>query len=180
MDVERKLKLLNTYESYWLMLPSEIQEYIVVFKTSHDVVRHVEEYQKAQICHEIAQYYQLKVAWGLGPICCKIFKCKCDRSKCQDAMHVRICGTYYDVGNVKKSSFWVTRCLELYNESIMSNRFCNFFQNKNMNVRIKLLLMKHYVSYWNMLPEEMQLLILSYRDGQARVDMRRSAASKRM
>ena len=49
-----------------------------------------------------------------------------------------------------------------------------------MNVRIKLLLMKCYVSYWNMLPEEMQLLILSYRDGQARVDKRQSAASKRM
>ena len=49
-----------------------------------------------------------------------------------------------------------------------------------MNVRIKLLLMTHYVSYWNMLPEEMQLLILSYRDGQARVDMRRSAAGKRL
>ena len=49
-----------------------------------------------------------------------------------------------------------------------------------MNVRIKLLLMKHYVSYWNMLPEEMQLLILSDRDGQAHVDMRRSAVSKRM
>ena len=49
-----------------------------------------------------------------------------------------------------------------------------------MNVRIKLLLMKRYVSYWNMLPEEMQLLILSYRDGQARVDMRRSVVGKRM
>ena len=62
MDVERKLKLLNTYESYWLMLPSEIQEYILVFKTSHDVIQHAKEYQKAQICHEIAQYYKLKVA----------------------------------------------------------------------------------------------------------------------
>ena len=49
-----------------------------------------------------------------------------------------------------------------------------------MNVEIKWLLMKRYASYWNMLPEEMQLLIMSYRDGQARVDMRRSVAGKRM
>ena len=49
-----------------------------------------------------------------------------------------------------------------------------------MNVEIKWLLMKRYASYWNMLLEEMQLLIMSYRDGQARVDMRRSVAGKRM
>ena len=49
MDVKRKLMLLNTYESYWLMLPSEIQEYILVFKTSQDVIQHAKEYQKAQM-----------------------------------------------------------------------------------------------------------------------------------
>ena len=40
MDVQRKLLLLESYESYWLMLPSEIQEYILVFKTSQDVIQH--------------------------------------------------------------------------------------------------------------------------------------------
>ena len=38
MDVQRKIMLLNTYESYWLMLPSEIQEYILVLKISQDVI----------------------------------------------------------------------------------------------------------------------------------------------
>ena len=102
--MKRKLMLLNTYESYWLMLPSEIQEYIMIFKMSQDVVQHRKDYQKALICHEIAQYYKLKVAWGLGPICCKVFKCKCNR-KCKDNVHLRICGTYYDVGNVKNVTF---------------------------------------------------------------------------
>ena len=72
-------------------------EYILVFKTSQDVIQHAKQYQKALICHKIAQYYKLKVAWGLGPICCKEFKCKCPRYKCKDAVHIRICGTYYDV-----------------------------------------------------------------------------------
>ena len=105
MDVKTKLMLLNTYESYWLMLPSEIQEYIMIFKTSQDVIQHRKDYQTALICHEIAQYYKLKAVWGLGPICCKVFKCKCACYKCEDAVHIRICGTNYDVGNVKNVVF---------------------------------------------------------------------------
>ena len=104
MDVQRKLMLLNTYESYWLMLPSEIQEYILVFKRSQDVIQQRKEYQAALICHEIAQYYKLKVSWGLGPICCKVFRCKCNR-KCKDDVHLRICGVYYDRVNVKNVAF---------------------------------------------------------------------------
>ena len=104
MDVQRKLMLLKTYESYWLMLPSEIQEYILVFKRSQDFIQQRKEYQAALICHEIAQYYKLKVAWGLGPICCKVFKCRCNR-QCKDAVHLRICGVYYDVVNVKNVTF---------------------------------------------------------------------------
>ena len=104
MDVKRKLKLLDAYESYWLMLPAEIQEYIMIFKTSQDVIQHRKEYQKAQICHEIVQYYKLKVAWGLGPICCKVFHCKCNH-KCKDNVHLRICGVYCDQVNVKNIVF---------------------------------------------------------------------------
>ena len=104
MDIQRKLMLLNTYESYWLMLPSEIQEYIMIFKTSQDVIQHRKEYQQAVVCYEVAQYYKLKVAWGLGPICCKVFKCNCNH-KCKDNVHLRICGVYYDRVNVKNIVF---------------------------------------------------------------------------
>ena len=108
MDVKRKLKLLNTYESYWLMLPSEIQEYILVFKFSQDVIEHRKEYQRALLCHELAQYYKLKVAWGLGPIYCKVFKCKpcteCKFSR-KNVVHVRIYGVYCDIVNVKNIAF---------------------------------------------------------------------------
>ena len=96
--------LLNTYESYWLMLPSEIQEYIMIFKTSQDVIQHRKEYQQAVVCYKVAQYYKLKVAWGLGPICCKVFKCNCNH-KCKDNVHLRICGVYYDRVNVKNIVF---------------------------------------------------------------------------
>ena len=48
------------------------------------------------------------------------------------------------------------------------------------NVKIKLLLMKRYVSYWDLLPEQIQVLILKYKDSQALVYKRQSAASKSM
>ena len=49
-----------------------------------------------------------------------------------------------------------------------------------MNVKIKLSLMKYYESYWKMLPEEIQTLILSYKDSQELVDRRESLANRRL
>ena len=49
-----------------------------------------------------------------------------------------------------------------------------------MNVKIKLSLMKQYKSYWNVLPEEMQILILSYKDSQELVDRRESRTNQRL
>ena len=43
-----------------------------------------------------------------------------------------------------------------------------------MNFMMKMSLMKRYESYWNLLPEEMRCMILSYRDSQELVDRRES------
>ena len=116
MDVKRKLKLLNTYESYWLMLPPEIRQYIVVFKISQDVIEIRKKERKAMICEEIVERHKLKEAWGLGPIRCRILKCKqCTEGAlgkippqfkfCQHILHFRLCGVYTDLSNVKKVVF---------------------------------------------------------------------------
>ena len=48
MDIKRKLFLSETYESYWLMLPPEIQECILVFKISQDVIEERKKKKKTE------------------------------------------------------------------------------------------------------------------------------------
>ena len=104
MDVEGKLLLMKLYKSYWLMLPYELQEYILVFKINQEVIEERKKERSVMLCNEIVKRHQLKVSWGLGPICCKVFRCKCNR-KCKDNVHLRICGVYYDQVNVKNIVF---------------------------------------------------------------------------
>ena len=105
MDVKRKLFLLKTYESYWLMLPSEIQEYVVVFKISQQLIDERNREQTVMLRREILVYHELKEKWGLGPIGCKVYKCStCTRkSIVPEASHVKILGFYCDIDNVKQS-----------------------------------------------------------------------------
>ena len=114
MDVKRKLTLLKLYESYWLMLPSEIQEYVMIFKISQDVIEMRKKEQKAMICEEIVKRHKLKEAWGLGPIICRVVKCKhCSEDGlekippqfCNHILHFRLCGVYTDLSNAKKVVF---------------------------------------------------------------------------
>ena len=62
MDVQRKLTLLKLYESYWLMLPPEIQEYIVVLKISQDVIEQRKAELTVMLCKEIVERHKLKEA----------------------------------------------------------------------------------------------------------------------
>ena len=116
MVVQRKLLLLELYESYWLMLPSEIQEYILVFKISQDVIEDRKKEQTVMLCKEIAQRHKLKEAWGLGPIRCQVLKCKkCTEGAlgkippqfkfCKHVLHFKLHGVYTDLSNVKKIVF---------------------------------------------------------------------------
>ena len=116
MDLKRKIMLLKLYESYWLMLPSEIREYILVFKISQDVIEMRKKEQTVMLCKEIVKRHQLKEAWGLGPVRCRILKCKhCTEGVlgkipphfkfCHYILHFKFCGVYTDLSNVKKVVF---------------------------------------------------------------------------
>ena len=76
MDVKMKLLLLKLYGSYWLMLPPEIQEYIVVLKISQDVIEQRKAELTVMLCKEIVERHELKEAWGLGPVRYRVIKCK--------------------------------------------------------------------------------------------------------
>ena len=71
MNVQRKLNLLKTFESYWTMLPYEMQEYILVFKINQEVIDERNKEQNVMLRREIVVHFQLKEKWGLGPIRCK-------------------------------------------------------------------------------------------------------------
>ena len=109
MDVKTKLNLLKLYESYWQMIPYEIQEYILVFKINQEVVEERRKQQNVMLCREIIVYSQLKEKWGLGPIRCKTYKCVTCKGKggrnihANLASHIRIDGFYYDIENVKRT-----------------------------------------------------------------------------
>ena len=107
MDAKRKLKLLKTYESYWTMLPDEIQEYILVFKISQQVIDERNKEQNVMLRREILVYFRLKEKWGLGPVRCKTYKCVTCAGKSiihvNLASNVRLEGFYYDIENVKRS-----------------------------------------------------------------------------
>ena len=109
MNVERKLNLLKLYESYWQMIPYEIQEYILVFKINQEVAEERRKQQNVMLCREIIVYSQLKEKWGLGPIRCKTYTCKSCIGKggrnihTNLASHIRIDGFYHDIENVKRT-----------------------------------------------------------------------------
>ena len=109
MDMRRKLLLMKSYKSYWLMLPAEIQEQIMIFKISQDVIEMRKKEQTDMLCKEIVKRHQLKEAWGLGPIRCRILKCKhCTEGalgKIPPHFKFKFCGVYTDLSNVKKVVF---------------------------------------------------------------------------
>ena len=62
-------------KSYWDWLPPEIQEYIMSFVVSQQLIDARNKDSWKALCFDILQYYQLKVAWGLGPIVLKHRRC---------------------------------------------------------------------------------------------------------
>ena len=99
MNVQTKLQLSEAYESYWDMLPPEVQEFIVELKESQEQIEQDQKDLMNSLCHEIKLYVTLKVAWGLGPIKWKVTKCKTHNS------HEYLNGHYVDELNVKQVMF---------------------------------------------------------------------------
>ena len=70
MDVERKLQLSLFYESYWDMLPPEIQAYIMQLVIAQMRIDAERKEMMNRLCHEIQYYARLKERWGIGHVQC--------------------------------------------------------------------------------------------------------------
>ena len=58
-------------KSYWDWLLQEIQEYIMSFVVSQQLIDARNKDSWKALCLDIFQYGQLKVEWGLGPLVLK-------------------------------------------------------------------------------------------------------------
>ena len=86
-------------KSYWDRLPPEIQEYILSFVVSQQRIDTRNKDSWKALCHDIFQYGQLKVEWGLGPLVLKHEHCKlvdCHGKIPGTNKHLVIFGKYED------------------------------------------------------------------------------------
>ena len=72
MDNETKRMLLKHVDSYWDMLPLELQELILKFKQSQELIEWRESYLSRELCIDIRSYGQLRQKWFIGPIQCSL------------------------------------------------------------------------------------------------------------
>ena len=68
MNVKKKMELSHVMESYWDMLPNEIKDHIVEFKTSQETIDKKMKEKLERLYKEKKDYQQLHVMWALGPI----------------------------------------------------------------------------------------------------------------
>ena len=81
MDVMKKVSLMHVYESYWNMLPPEIQDYIWKLKIAQMYIDAGREEMKKRLRREIMKYALLKETWGFGHVKCVPFKHTCGGCK---------------------------------------------------------------------------------------------------
>ena len=68
MNHEKKRELLKVTDSYWDILPEDIQIYIHKLKVRQEYLDEQRAKQHKRLCVEIEQYGQLKNKWGLRGI----------------------------------------------------------------------------------------------------------------
>ena len=84
MNHEKKRELLKVTDTYWDILPEEIQIYIHKFKVYQEYLDEQRAKQHRQLCAEILQYGQLKDQWGLKGIKIELIPCyNCYKMKCK-------------------------------------------------------------------------------------------------
>ena len=74
MNVRKKMKLCHIFESYWNMLPPEIEVVILEYKVGQEAIDEKEKERMKKLmkdlCDEIEKYERLKRKWGIGRIKC--------------------------------------------------------------------------------------------------------------
>ena len=99
MNVERKVALSCVYESYWDMLPPEIQEYILDFKFSQEQIDEAREALMSLLRQEIRLYKRVQMKWGLGHVQCVPSRVVC--RSCDVIYLARVYGHYKDSADVE-------------------------------------------------------------------------------
>ena len=102
MDVERKFQLSLFYESYWDILPPEIQVYIMQLVVAQMRIDAERKEMMNRLCQEIQSYARLKERWGLGHV-----QCVPDNKTCRacNRYHLKVYGFFVNGANVKHRLF---------------------------------------------------------------------------
>ena len=102
MDVKKKIKLMNVMESYWDMLPPELQDFILLLRKNQELFDEEKEKRMKDLSKEIVMYGRVKEKWGIGHVKCYVKKESCFNC---DRHHVIVVGCYVDVENVEREAF---------------------------------------------------------------------------
>ena len=102
MNVERKLQLSLFHESYWDMLPPEIQAYIMQLVIAQRRIDAERKEMMNRLCQEIQYYARVKERWGLGHV-----QCIPNKEPCSDChrYHLQVYGILVDGANIKQKMF---------------------------------------------------------------------------
>ena len=98
------MELLNVVESYWDLLPPEIQQLILKYRESQELIEWRENFYSRILRSDIEAHGELRRKWFIGPIRCKpgVPKgCKCQR-RC---FFMKIYGHYWNLNGEKKKAF---------------------------------------------------------------------------
>ena len=100
MDVKTKVKLMHVMESYWIMLPPELQDFILLLKKNQEMFDEEKKKRMEGLSKEIVMYKELKEKWALGHIRCVVKK------QVFFSKYIVIMGNYVDrEDNVKRERF---------------------------------------------------------------------------
>ena len=110
MNLEKKMELLNIVESYWDLLPPEIQQLILKYRESQTLIEWRESCFNRRLCRDIEDHGHLRIVWFIGPIRCIPSwpkKCEC-RPRC---VFMKIFGYYWNLmGEPRRSFLGYTFC----------------------------------------------------------------------
>ena len=100
MDVKTKVELMNVMDSYWNMLPPELQDFILLLKRNQERIDEENKERMREVCDEIVMYKELKDEWALGHIRCVV------KRKIFFERYIVIMGCYLDrEDHVKRERF---------------------------------------------------------------------------
>ena len=101
MDNETKLMLSKVLESYWDLLPPEVEEKILNLKESQELIDWRKNVLNCTLCREIRMYRVLRERWQIGHIQCQPIYCK-PGEVCE---YMRVYGHYPDLQGVIQKTY---------------------------------------------------------------------------